>query len=72
MTVNAVAPATTDTDMFRGAVAAMPHLGVEAANAHPQKRIGRPEEIAAVAAFLAKDEASWVNGQTIFANGVSV
>ena len=32
-------------------------------------RIGEPEEIAAVAAFLASDDASYITGQTIYADG---
>ncbi|HSG28419.1 MAG TPA: SDR family oxidoreductase [Candidatus Krumholzibacterium sp.] len=35
----------------------------------PAKRIARPEEIAAVAAFLLSGEASWINGQVIVADG---
>lgn len=35
----------------------------------PMKRIGQPEEMAAVAAFLASDEASYMTGQTLFADG---
>jgi 3-oxoacyl-[acyl-carrier protein] reductase len=33
------------------------------------KRIGEPEDIAAAAAFLASDEASYVTGQTIYVDG---
>lgn len=73
ITVNAIAPSATDTDMFRDAAArsSNPNLAAEIGNLHPQKRIGRVDEISPVVAFLAKDEASWVNGQTIFVNGVS-
>ena len=35
----------------------------------PLGRAGRPEEIAAVFAFLASDDASYITGQTIFACG---
>jgi NAD(P)-dependent dehydrogenase (short-subunit alcohol dehydrogenase family) len=35
----------------------------------PSHRIARPEEIAAVAAFLLSDEASWIQGQTIVVDG---
>ncbi|HSH31604.1 MAG TPA: SDR family oxidoreductase, partial [Candidatus Saccharimonadales bacterium] len=35
----------------------------------PMKRVGDPAEIAAVLAFLASDEASYITGQTIFVDG---
>jgi len=40
-------------------------------SASPFKRIGRAEEIAAVVAFLASPEASWVSGAHILANGAA-
>jgi 3-oxoacyl-[acyl-carrier protein] reductase len=40
-------------------------------NASPFKRIGRAEEIAAVVAFLASPQASWVSGAQILANGAA-
>jgi NAD(P)-dependent dehydrogenase (short-subunit alcohol dehydrogenase family) len=35
----------------------------------PSGRLGEPEEVAAVAAFLASDDASYIVGQTIFVDG---
>jgi NAD(P)-dependent dehydrogenase (short-subunit alcohol dehydrogenase family) len=35
----------------------------------PMGRLGEPEEIASVAAFLASDDASYVTGQTIYPDG---
>jgi glucose 1-dehydrogenase len=35
----------------------------------PMGRIGEPAEIAAIAAFLASDDASYITGQTIYADG---
>ncbi|MBW3538712.1 MAG: SDR family oxidoreductase [Planctomycetes bacterium] len=35
----------------------------------PMRRIGRPEEIAAVIRFLLSDESSFMTGQTVVANG---
>jgi 3-oxoacyl-[acyl-carrier protein] reductase len=39
------------------------------AEAAPAGRLGTPEEIAAVAAFLARPEARWINGQLLTVNG---
>jgi NAD(P)-dependent dehydrogenase (short-subunit alcohol dehydrogenase family) len=72
--VNAIAPGTIDTpmlqrdlsDMNRGEAEAFLRR-VEAANA--LGRIGRPEEIARVALFLASDASSYVTGTTIVADG---
>lgn len=36
----------------------------------PLKRLGEPEDIAPLVAFLAGEEARWVNGQNIMCNGV--
>lgn len=66
ITVNAVAPGFIDTDMTR-------ELGDEQRNALlkniPLARLGQPQEIAAVVAFLASDAAAYVTGETIHVNG---
>lgn len=68
LTVNAIAPGPVDTELFRnGKTEQMIQFF---ANMHPQKRIPQPDEIAPIAAFLSREEAGWVNGQTIFVNGV--
>jgi len=36
-----------------------------------RKRIGQPEDIAKIVAFLASDESDWINGQTIRVDGGS-
>ena len=41
----------------------------DAGSADPHGRMGRPEEIAAVAVFLASDKSSFMTGQTVHANG---
>ncbi|CAL1712623.1 unnamed protein product [Somion occarium] len=67
MTVNAIAPGAVDTPLFREGKPA--HLVNWIAQLHPQKRIPVPDEISPIVVFLAKDEAGWINGQTIMVNG---
>jgi 3-oxoacyl-[acyl-carrier protein] reductase len=64
--VNAVAPGFISTPM----VAAMPEKVRQDLEAKvPLKRLGKPEEIANVYAFLASDEASYINGAVIEVSG---
>jgi 3-oxoacyl-[acyl-carrier protein] reductase len=64
--VNAVAPGFVETPIL----ATMPAGVIEKMQAQvPLKRLGRPEEIANVYAFLASDEASYVNGAVIEVSG---
>ncbi|MDO8678123.1 MAG: SDR family oxidoreductase, partial [Acidobacteriota bacterium] len=64
--VNAVAPGFVTTPM----VTAMPEKILKDLEAKvPLKRLGRPEEIANVYAFLASDEASYINGAVIEVSG---
>jgi glucose 1-dehydrogenase len=66
--VNAVAPGAILTPMNESW--ADDPAAREAVESHiPMARAGRPEEIAAVFAFLASDDASYITGQTIFACG---
>jgi 3-oxoacyl-[acyl-carrier protein] reductase len=67
VTVNAVAPGTTDTEMLREGLSdeARQHMIRSTALG----RLGTPEDIADVVAFLAGDDARWVTGQFIDANG---
>ncbi len=66
ITVNAVAPGFIDTDMTRGMPEKILHRMVERI---PLGRIGRPEDIAAVYAFLASEEAAYINGAVISVDG---
>ncbi len=67
ITVNAVAPGITNTDMLN---AVMP-ADVQRAMAQNTAlgRLGQPDDIADVVSFLCSDEARWITGQTLIANG---
>ena len=65
VTVNMIPPGFIDTPMLRGAP-----VDIDAfTQTLPMKRIGQPEDIAAAAAYLASEEASYITGQTISTNG---
>lgn len=62
--VNAIGPGTIETDMTVGY-----STDPVVMSRTPLGRPGQPSEIASIAAFLASDEASYVTGQTIYADG---
>jgi meso-butanediol dehydrogenase / (S,S)-butanediol dehydrogenase / diacetyl reductase len=66
--VNAIAPGPTDTPMIRDGFGSSEEIETFAAQ-FPFGRLGRPEEIAAAALFLASDEASFVTGAVLAADG---
>lgn len=70
---NAIAPGFIATDMTDATAA---RLGIDVddframnAEANPVRRVGYPEDIAAAAAFLCSDEASYITGQTLYVDG---
>ncbi|HBV2450152.1 TPA: SDR family oxidoreductase [Klebsiella pneumoniae] len=67
ISVNAVAPGPVATELFLDGKS--PELIEHMAKMNPLERLGQPEDIARVVAFLAGPEGGWVNGQTIRANG---
>jgi acetoacetyl-CoA reductase len=66
ITVNAVAPGYIDTEMLTGV--AQPVLD-KIIGAIPVGRLGKAEEIAACVSFLAREDASFITGATLTANG---
>ncbi|MGI5393306.1 SDR family oxidoreductase [Streptomyces sp. CA-251251] len=67
VTVNAVAPGPTATDLFL--TDKTPEQIERLAKTSPLERLGTPEDIAAVVAFLGSPAGHWVNGQVLRANG---
>jgi 3-oxoacyl-[acyl-carrier protein] reductase len=71
--VNAIAPGFIASEMT-SATAARLHLSFEdfqaaVAQRTPIGRVGQPQDIAATAAFLVSDEASYITGQTLYVDG---
>lgn len=67
ITVNAIAPGPTATDLF---LDGKPQAVIDnLAKAAPLERLGKPEDIAAAVAFLAGPDGAWINGQILRANG---
>jgi 3-oxoacyl-[acyl-carrier protein] reductase len=63
ITVNCVAPGLIDTDMIAGVPLD------EALKLIPARRIGKPEEVAAVVSFLMSEDAAYITRQVISVNG---
>ncbi|WP_433622660.1 SDR family oxidoreductase [Nocardia sp. CA-120079] len=64
--VNAIAPAVVKTQF---ATALYDGREEQVASAYPLKRLGVPEDIGSVAAFLLSDDAAWLTGQLIVVDG---
>lgn len=72
ITANVVCPGPTDTAMLSAVVAssAKPDKFSDALmRAIPMRRLGKPEDIAGLVAFLASDEASYITGQVVSVSG---
>ena len=70
---NAIAPGFIATEMTdetaRRVGMSVEDFRAAAADRNPVKRVGFPEDIAAAAAFLCSDEASYITGQTLYVDG---
>ena len=66
--VNAVGPGSIDTEMMAG-VNADPGAMKMVMSRTPMLRVGTPQEIANVVAFLCSDKASYITGETIYVDG---
>lgn len=66
--VNAIGPGSIMTEILKG-VANNPEAMARIHSRTPLGRVGEPSEIASIAAFLASEDASYITGQTIFADG---
>jgi 3-oxoacyl-[acyl-carrier protein] reductase len=67
ITVNCVAPGVTETDMLRGSITPAVQQVMIAQTA--LGRLGQPNDIADVVAFIASDDSRWITGEVIGANG---
>ena len=66
--VNAVGPGTIDTPLIKSVVRDKAFRN-KVLSRTPLGRFGKPEEVAAIVAWLASDEASYVTGTTVYADG---
>ena len=66
--VNCIAPSLTDTPLA-GRLLSSPDKKEASDKRHPLRRVGQPEEIAALAGFLLSEKGSWMSGQIIGMDG---
>lgn len=66
--VNCIAPSLTDTPLAASLVNSEQKREANAQR-HPLKRIGNPDDLAHMAAFLLSDKAGWISGQILHVDG---
>ncbi len=66
---NVVAPGPVETDFNNAAIRNNPQLKTILSNLSPLGRVGYPDDIGSVVAFLCTDDAKWINGQRIEVSG---
>jgi NAD(P)-dependent dehydrogenase (short-subunit alcohol dehydrogenase family) len=69
ITVNAVAPGPTETELFRQNTPAGSDAEQRFLSLVPMKRFGKPDELAAACDFLLSEDAGFITGQTLFVDG---
>jgi len=67
--VNSINPGMVDTEGSRAGGFIGSEMATVMANTTPLRRIGAPEDIALVAAFLSSDDSRWLTGEIILASG---
>ena len=66
---NIVAPGAVETDFNNGFIRNNPQVKSMISSLQPFGRVGRPDDIGSVVAFLCTDDAKWINGQRIEVSG---
>jgi NAD(P)-dependent dehydrogenase (short-subunit alcohol dehydrogenase family) len=67
--VNAVAPGTIATELAQQAVLTSDDARTRILGRTPMKRLGQPEEVADVVAFLLSDAARYITGEVLYVDG---
>jgi NAD(P)-dependent dehydrogenase (short-subunit alcohol dehydrogenase family) len=67
--VNVVAPGAIETDFSGGMVRDNPEMNKQIASMTALGRVGKPDDIGGIVAFLCTEDAKWINGQRIEASG---